>query len=85
LLRKCNAWWRKSLTVSTFKCTRRHPSAAPQAGLMAPQVIPAEILAILLSSSPNLGSFAAVLSTRENATQPGFPIFLRALFRVTGR
>ena len=44
---------------------------------MAPQAIPIKTLAILLSSSPNLGSFAAVLSTWENATQPGFPIFLR--------
>jgi hypothetical protein len=44
-------------------------------------VIRAETLAMLLSSSPNLGSFAAVLSTRENATQPGFPLFLRPQFQ----
>ena len=75
---KCNACWRNSSIVFAFlKNTRLHPSATPQAGLTAPQAAPAETLAILLSSSPNLGSSAAVLSTWKNATQPGFPIFLR--------
>eukprot|EP01046_Picozoa_sp_COSAG06_P025897 COSAG06_NODE_2199_length_7365_cov_4.321222_11_plen_92_part_00 len=47
-------------TVFAFKRTRRHPSAAPQAGLTAPHAVPAETLAILLSSPRNLGSSATV-------------------------
>jgi hypothetical protein len=47
----------------------------PQASLVAPQAVPAETLAILVNPSPNLGSFAAVLSTAGKCDTARFSYF----------
>ena len=47
----------------------------PQASLVAPQAVPTETFAILVNPSPNLGSFAAVLSTAGKCDTARFSYF----------
>ena len=51
----------------------------PQASLVAPQAVPTETFAILVNPSPNLGSFAAILSTMGKCDTARFSYFPETL------